>query len=139
MTEYVSAKVTEKPRLVRHQTKPLILAMVFALGVLGMVWAVMDAEDNNNAVNGPGTIHSHVMSAAAASHDYIGVPRIHPVFGVATSPARPPVPSAALNTYSHTGRPASQNTTKASWCLSIHGWNLICTTQKTYGNHHDKQ
>lgn len=130
MTEYVSAKLTEKPQFERRQTKPLILAIVFALGALGPIWAVMDAEDNSKAFNGPGAIHSHVMSAAA-SHDYIG--------GATDSPGRSPEPSAALNIYSHTKRPALQNTTTALWCLAIHGWNLICTMQKTYGNHHDKQ
>ncbi len=35
-------------------------------------------------------------------------------------------PPSTLNRY----------TRKSSWCLSIHGWNLICTTRRSTGDNH---
>jgi len=125
MTVYVpkSHQTPTKDSLVKFGKKaPLIAFGLFV--VAGVVYLAA-----------PGIPHPNT--------DYGGVRRIHPEIPVVQAPVAPAVPSPDVVSAPRRPRMAFRETSikpvfRSSWCLSIHHWNVICTTNKIYGGLHEK-
>ena len=125
MTIYVpkSHQTPTKDSLAKFGKKaPLIAFGLFV--VAGVVYLAAIGIPNQNADQG-------------------GARWIHPEPSAVQAPVAPAAPAPVIVSAPRAPRIAVRETSIkpafwSSWCLSIHHWNVICTTNKIYGGLHEK-